>query len=239
MIAGAEAREMLITHPERTVYSVKRLMGRGVGDVQEELKLFPVPHWPKAASPSCKLQLGDKIMTPPEVSAHILRKLKEDAEDVLGADVTQAVITVPAYFNDAQRQATKDAGRIAGLEVLRLVNEPTAAALAYGLDKRKEGLVAVYDFGGGTFDISILRLHDGIFEVLATNGDTHLGGDDIDNLLLQHRARRHPERMGRGYFRQCRPGATAAPRRDPSQRSALLRALGDDRSGIRPAKIPA
>src|SRR6185369_3831755 len=120
----------------------------------------------------------------PEVSAYVLRKLKEDAEDVLGVDVTQAVITVPAYFNDAQRQATKDAGRIAGLDVLRLVNEPTAAALAYGLDKRKEGLVAVYDLGGGTFDISILSLHDGIFEVLATNGDTHLGGDDIDNLLL-------------------------------------------------------
>ncbi len=183
VIAGSEAREMLITHPERTVYSVKRLMGRGVGDVQEELKLFPF-HIVEGSESVLKLQLGDKIMTPPEVSAHILRKLKEDAEDVLGADVTQAVITVPAYFNDAQRQATKDAGRIAGLEVLRLVNEPTAAALAYGLDKRKEGLVAVYDFGGGTFDISILRLHDGIFEVLATNGDTHLGGDDIDNLLL-------------------------------------------------------
>ena len=188
VIAGAEAREMLITHPERTVYSVKRLMGRGVGDVQDELKLFPFHVIPLSTSEGSesvlKLQLGDKIMTPPEVSAYVLRKLKEDAEDVLGADVTQAVITVPAYFNDAQRQATKDAGRIAGLEVLRLVNEPTAAALAYGLDKRKEGLVAVYDLGGGTFDISILRLHDGIFEVLATNGDTHLGGDDIDNLLL-------------------------------------------------------
>jgi len=188
VIAGSEAREMLITHPERTVYSVKRLMGRGVSDVQDELKLFPfhvVPASDAEGSESViKLQLGDKVMTPPEISAHILRKLKEDAEDVLGAPVTQAVITVPAYFNDAQRQATKDAGRIAGLEVLRLVNEPTAAALAYGLDKRKEGLVAVYDFGGGTFDISILRLHDGIFEVLATNGDTHLGGDDIDNLLL-------------------------------------------------------
>ena len=183
VVAGSEAREMLITHPERTVYSVKRLMGRGVGDVQDELKLFPF-HVVEGSESVLKLQLGDKVMTPPEVSAYVLRKLKEDAEDVLGADVTQAVITVPAYFNDAQRQATKDAGRIAGLEVLRLVNEPTAAALAYGLDKRKEGLVAVYDLGGGTFDISILRLHDGIFEVLATNGDTHLGGDDIDNLLL-------------------------------------------------------
>jgi molecular chaperone DnaK len=183
VIAGAEARDLLITHPERTVYSAKRLMGRGVADVQEELRLFPF-HIVEGSESVIKLQLGERVMTPPEISAHILRKLKEDAEDVLGASVTQAVITVPAYFNDAQRQATKDAGRIAGLDVLRLVNEPTAAALAYGLDKRKEGLVAVYDFGGGTFDISILRLHDGIFEVLATNGDTHLGGDDIDNLLL-------------------------------------------------------
>ena len=183
VIAGSEARDMLITHPERTVYSVKRLMGRGFADVQDELKLFPF-RLAAGGESVLKLQLGEKIMTPPEISAHILRKLKEDAEEVLGATVTQAVITVPAYFNDAQRQATEDAGRIAGLDVLRLVNEPTAAALAYGLDKRKEGVVAVYDLGGGTFDISILRLHDGIFEVLATNGDTHLGGDDIDNLLL-------------------------------------------------------
>ncbi len=184
VIVGAEAREMLITHPERSVYSVKRLMGRDAADIQEELKLFPF-RLADASGSVLKLQLGDKVMTPPEVSAHILRKLKMDAEAELGTPITQAVITVPAYFNDAQRQATKDAGRIAGLDVLRLVNEPTAAALAYGLDKRKEGIVAVYDFGGGTFDISILRLHEGIFEVLATNGDTHLGGDDIDNLLLQ------------------------------------------------------
>ena len=184
VIVGAKAREMLITHPERSVYSVKRLMGRGAADVQEELKLFPF-RLADASGSVLKLQLGDKVVTPPEVSAHILRKLKLDAEAELGTTVTQAVITVPAYFNDAQRQATKDAGRIAGLDVLRLVNEPTAAALAYGLDKRKEGIVAVYDFGGGTFDISILRLHEGIFEVLATNGDTHLGGDDIDNLLLR------------------------------------------------------
>ncbi len=184
VIAGAEAREMLLTHPDRTVYSVKRLMGRGVDDIQEELKLFPF-HIVEGSESTIRLKLGGKMFTPPEVSAHILRKLKLDAEAELGVQITQAVITVPAYFNDAQRQATKDAGRIAGLEVLRLVNEPTAAALAYGLDKRKEGIVAVYDFGGGTFDISILRLHDGIFEVLATNGDTHLGGDDIDNLMLR------------------------------------------------------
>ena len=184
VIAGAEAREMLLTHPERTVYSVKRLMGRGPADVEEELKLFPF-RLARSSDSVLKLQLGERVMTPPEVSAHVLRKLKLDAEAALGAPVTQAVITVPAYFNDGQRQATKDAGRIAGLEVLRLVNEPTAAALAYGLDKRKQGIIAVYDFGGGTFDISILRLQEGIFEVLATNGDTHLGGDDIDNLLLR------------------------------------------------------
>ncbi|MEQ1947631.1 MAG: Fe-S protein assembly chaperone HscA [Bryobacteraceae bacterium] len=184
VIVGTEAREMLLTHPERSVYSVKRLMGRGLSDIQEELKLFPF-HLAKSSETVLRLDIGGKVMTPPQVSAHILRKLKEDAEAELGVPVTQAVITVPAYFNDAQRQATKDAGRIAGLEVLRLVNEPTAAALAYGLDKRNQGIIAVYDFGGGTFDISILRLHDGIFEVLATNGDTHLGGDDIDNLLLR------------------------------------------------------
>jgi molecular chaperone DnaK len=183
VIAGEQAREMLITHPERTVYSVKRLMGRGLADVGEEIKLFPF-RLAKGSESVLKLSLGEKIMTPPEVSAHVLLKLKNDAEAALGEPITQAVITVPAYFNDAQRQATKDAGRIAGLEVLRLVNEPTAAALAYGLDKRKDGIVAVYDLGGGTFDISILRLHDGIFEVLATNGDTHLGGDDIDHLLM-------------------------------------------------------
>jgi len=159
-------------------------MGRGLADVQDELKLFPF-RLEHGSDTVLRLRLGQRIMTPPEVSAHILRKLKHDAEAALGEPVTQAVITVPAYFNDAQRQATKDAGRIAGLEVLRLVNEPTAAALAYGLDKRNEGVIAVYDFGGGTFDISILRLHEGIFEVLATNGDTHLGGDDIDHLLMQ------------------------------------------------------
>src|SRR5579862_4581483 len=183
VVVGAEAREMLITHPERSVYSVKRLMGRDAADVQEELKLFPFRLADNSGS-VLKLQLGDKVVTPPEVSAHILRKLKADAEAELGTPVTKAVITVPAYFNDAQRQATKDAGRIAGLNVLRLVNEPTAASLAYGLDKKKNGIVAVYDLGGGTFDVSILKLQDGIFEVIATNGDTHLGGDDIDNLLI-------------------------------------------------------
>ena len=184
LIAGEPARELLLTNPEQTVYSVKRLMGRGVGDVQDELKLFPFRIEEDSES-VIKLKLGKRTFTPPEISAAVLRQLKDNAEAALGSPVTEAVITVPAYFNDAQRQATKDAGRLAGLEVLRLVNEPTAASLAYGLHKRKDGIIAVYDFGGGTFDISILRLHEGIFEVLATNGDTHLGGDDIDNLLLR------------------------------------------------------
>ena len=184
VLAGNAARRALITAPGRTVYSVKRLMGRGVADVSDELKLFPF-RIAEGSESVIHLELGERTFTPPEISALILRQLKKNAEAHLGEPVSQAVITVPAYFNDAQRQATKDAGRIAGLEVLRLVSEPTAAALAYGLDKRKEGVVAVYDLGGGTFDISILRLHDGIFEVLATNGDTHLGGDDIDNLLLR------------------------------------------------------
>ena len=184
LIAGEQARELLLTHPERTVYSVKRLMGRGVEDVKDELKLFPFRIAEDSES-VMKLKLGQRTFTPPEISAAVLRELKDNAEAALGTPVSEAVITVPAYFNDAQRQATKDAGRLAGLEVLRLVNEPTAASLAYGLDKRKDGVIAVYDFGGGTFDISILRLHEGIFEVLATNGDTHLGGDDIDNLLLK------------------------------------------------------
>ncbi len=184
IIVGNEARRMLITSPERTVYSVKRLMGRGVDDVQHELELFPF-HIAPGSESVIRLQLGEVQFTPPEISAFVLRQLKQNAEAYFGEPVTMAVITVPAYFNDAQRQATKDAGRIAGLDVMRLVNEPTAASLAYGLDKRENGIIAVYDLGGGTFDISILKLHDGIFEVLATNGDTHLGGDDIDNLLIR------------------------------------------------------
>jgi len=183
-IVGRAAVERLITHPERTIYSVKRLMGRGVGDVQDELKLFPF-HVAPGSDAVIHLELGGKKFTPPAVSALVLRQLKQNAEAFFGEPIEHAVITVPAYFNDAQRQATKDAGRIAGIQVMRLVNEPTAAALAYGLDKRQNGVVAVYDLGGGTFDISILKLHDGIFEVLATNGDTHLGGDDIDNLLMR------------------------------------------------------
>jgi Fe-S protein assembly chaperone HscA len=184
-VIGNAARNSLIETPERAVYSIKRLMGRGMEDIREELKLFPF-RLAEDMQPGevLRIKLGDKTFTPPEISALILRQLKRSAERFFGGPVAKAVITVPAYFNDAQRQATKDAGRIAGLEVLRLVNEPTAASLAYGLDKKQNGIVAVYDLGGGTFDISILKLHDGIFEVIATNGDTHLGGDDIDNLLI-------------------------------------------------------
>ena len=185
IVVGNPAAYYLATTPDRVIYSAKRLMGRGVEDVQEELKLFPF-HLAADIQPGevLRIQLGDQQYTPPEISAYVLRQLKRNAERYFGSPVTKAVVTVPAYFNDAQRQATKDAGRMAGLEVLRLVNEPTAAALAYGLDRQKEGIVAVYDLGGGTFDISILKLHEGIFEVIATNGDTHLGGDDIDNLLI-------------------------------------------------------
>jgi molecular chaperone DnaK (HSP70) len=180
VVAGEAARAILLQHPDRAIYSAKRLMGKGLQDVQNEnFRLAP------GSESVLRVIVGDRILTPPEVGAFVLRELKYLAEQSTGESYSKAVITVPAYFNDAQRQATKDAGRIAGLEVLRLVNEPTAAALAYGLDKRKNGIVAVYDLGGGTFDISILKLQEGIFEVLATNGDTHLGGDDIDNLLMQ------------------------------------------------------
>jgi Fe-S protein assembly chaperone HscA len=186
IIVGEPARRRLLTQPERTIYSVKRLMGRGTADVQDELRLFPFRIDP-ASKNVIRVMLGDKVFTPPEISAFILRELKNWAEVHFGEAVDRAVITVPAYFNDAQRQATKDAGKIAGLEVLRLVNEPTAAALAYGLHEKQRGKVAVYDLGGGTFDISVLKListSDGdIYQVLSTNGDTHLGGDDIDNLL--------------------------------------------------------
>jgi molecular chaperone DnaK len=186
IVVGEAARRRLLTQPERTIYSVKRLMGRGPADVQDELKLFPFRIDPSSKN-VIRVMLGEKAFTPPEISAFILRELKNWAEAHFGETVDRAVITVPAYFNDAQRQATKDAGKIARLEVLRLVNEPTAAALAYGLHEKQRGKVAVYDLGGGTFDISILKListTDGdIFQVLSTNGDTHLGGDDIDNLL--------------------------------------------------------
>ena len=186
IVVGEPAKRRLLTQPERTIYSVKRLMGRGPADVQDELKLFPFRIDPTSKN-VIGVRLGEKVFTPPQISAFILRELKNWAEAFFGEAVDRAVITVPAYFDDAQRQATKDAGKIAGLEVLRLVNEPTAAALAYGLHEKQRGRVAVYDLGGGTFDISVLKListsEGDIYRVLSTNGDTHLGGDDIDNLL--------------------------------------------------------
>jgi Fe-S protein assembly chaperone HscA len=182
VVVGEAARRQLARNASRTVYSVKRLMGRGYDDVKDELGRLPFAVTPQAEVVS--IRIGDREVTPPEVSAHVLRALKQRAEAHFGEPVERAVITVPAYFNDAQRQATKDAGRIAGLEVMRIVNEPTAASLAYGLQRLAEGIIAVYDLGGGTFDISILKVKDGVFEVLATNGNTHLGGDDFDRAMV-------------------------------------------------------
>ncbi|MBI3979554.1 MAG: Hsp70 family protein, partial [Chloroflexi bacterium] len=180
-LVGQIAKRQAVTNPENTIFSIKRFMGRKFEDaeVQRSMKMVP---YRVASAPNgdVRVVMGGKEYSPPEVSAQILRKMKEDAEAKLGEKITQAVITVPAYFNDSQRQATKDAGRIAGLEVLRIINEPTAASLAYGLEKKKDEVIAVYDLGGGTFDISILQLGEGVFEVKATNGDTHLGGDDFD-----------------------------------------------------------
>ncbi|MDO8357446.1 MAG: molecular chaperone DnaK [Nitrospirota bacterium] len=181
LIVGDAAKEHLTRNPERTVYSVKRFMGKGLADVQGELAYFPYSLTEQGGV--IRIKLGEKTYSPPQISAMILKELKQRAEAHLGESITKAVITVPAYFNDSQRQATKDAGMIAGLEVLRIINEPTAASLAYGLQEKTQGTIAVYDFGGGTFDISILKLKNGIFEVLATNGDTHLGGDDIDRRI--------------------------------------------------------
>ena len=220
---GNSARKVLIQTPERVIYSVKRLMGRDLKEIHDELKLFPFHLAGDVEEGEVpRIQLGELRFTPPEISAYILRQLKRNAERFFGAPVTQAVITVPAYFNDAQRQATKDAGRMAGLEVLRLVNEPTAAALAYGLDRAKVGTIAVYDLGGGTFDISILKLRDGIFEVQSTNGDTHLGGDDIDNLLLAIALNEiHAEH---GVDLRLHPGAVQAVRKAAIEAKILLSA---------------
>jgi len=182
VLVGAVAKRQLVRRPESTVYSVKRLMGRGYEDVKEELCYLPFKVLP--CEGIVKILIGSREVTPPEVSAIVLKSLKERAEAHFGESIEKAVITVPAYFNDSQRQATKDAGRIAGLDVVRIVNEPTAASLAYGLQRIREGVVAVFDLGGGTFDISILRVKDGVFEVLATNGNTHLGGDDFDRAIV-------------------------------------------------------
>src|SRR5437867_1577064 len=182
-VVGQVAKRQAITNPENTVFSIKRFMGRRYEEVLHEIKLVPYKVV-KAANGDARVDIRGKVYSPPEISAMILRKLKEAAEAYLGEKVSKAVITVPAYFNDSQRQATKDAGTIAGLDVLRIVNEPTAASLAYGLDRKKDEVIAVYDLGGGTFDISILEIGDGVFEVKATNGDTHLGGDDFDQRVI-------------------------------------------------------
>src|SRR6202165_5782592 len=182
-LVGQVAKRQAVTNPENTVFSIKRFMGRKFDEVNEEMKMVPY-QVVRASNGDARVNAMGKEYSPPEISAMILQKLKQAAEEYLGQSVTQAVITVPAYFNDAQRQATKDAGQIAGLEVMRIVNEPTAAALAYGLDKKKDETIAVYDFGGGTFDISILEVGEGVVEVKATNGDTHLGGDNIDQRII-------------------------------------------------------
>src|SRR6187401_1430708 len=182
-LVGQVAKRQAVTNPENTVFSIKRFMGRKYDEVNEEMKMVPY-QVVRASNGDARINAQGKEYSPPEISAMILQKLKQAADEYLGESVTKAVITVPAYFNDAQRQATKDAGQIAGLEVMRIVNEPTAAALAYGLDKKKDETIAVYDFGGGTFDISILEVGEGVVEVKATNGDTHLGGDNLDHRVI-------------------------------------------------------
>jgi molecular chaperone DnaK len=182
-LVGQAAKRQSVTNPKNTVYSIKRFMGRRYEEMAHEISMVPYDVV-RAANGDAQVKVSDKMYSPPEISAMILQKLKTDAEAFLGETITQAVITVPAYFNDSQRQATKDAGRIAGLEVLRIINEPTAASLAYGLDKKKDEKIAVFDYGGGTFDISVLDIGDGVFEVKATNGDTHLGGDDLDQAIM-------------------------------------------------------
>jgi Fe-S protein assembly chaperone HscA len=233
ILVGEGARRQLARRPADTVYSVKRLMGRGWEDVKDELRYLPFRVLP--AEGVVKLAVGDREVTPPEVSAVVLRALKERAEAHFGEPVERAVVTVPAYFNDSQRQATKDAGRIAGLDVVRIVNEPTAASLAYGLHRLGQGVVAVYDLGGGTFDISILRVRDGIFEVLATNGDTHLGGDDFDRVLmlwlLEDVQARHHVELERGCVELARDNEVLQELRLAAE-AAKIRLSGAERTTL-------
>src|SRR5688572_13361877 len=229
IFVGREAQRRLLTAPASAVYSVKRFMGRGIDDVREDASLLPFTVSGEAGG-GVRIGIAGRQFTPSEVSAFVLGELKRRAEDhfreqgEFDFEVDRAVITVPAYFNDAQRTATRDAGRLAGLEVLRIVNEPTAASLAYGLDKRDRGTIAVYDLGGGTFDISILRVQDGVFEVLATNGDTHLGGDDIDRVVT--------EMVLAEIAGSARQDPTSAPR-DPELPAETLQAI---RNGVIQAK---
>jgi molecular chaperone DnaK len=233
IVVGEAARRQLARRPNDTVYSVKRLMGRGWDDVKDELRYLPFRVLPGEGI--VKLAVGGREVTPPEVSAVVLRALKERAEAHFGGPIERAVITVPAYFNDSQRQATKDAGRIAGLEVLRIVNEPTAASLAYGLHRLGQGLVAVYDLGGGTFDISLLRVKEGIFEVLATNGDTHLGGDDFDRVLmlwlLEDVQSRHHAELDRDCLDLARDNEAMQELRLAAE-AAKIRLSSDDRTTL-------
>ena len=195
VLVGEPARRQAVTNPTRTISSIKRFMGRRHNEVSSEEKIVP---YEIIGGPQeyVKIKVGDQQHTPPEISAKTLRKLKESAESYLGHKVNKAVITVPAYFNDAQRQATKDAGQIAGLEVERIINEPTAAALAYGLDKKAQEKIVVFDLGGGTFDVSVLDVADGVFRVISTNGDTHLGGDDFDHVLIDYVAEQFQKDQG-------------------------------------------
>ncbi len=226
IVVGEDAKRQLVRRADRTVYSIKRFMGKGFDDVRGELRYFPFQIAP--SQEVVRVRIGDRELTPPEISALILKELKRRAETHLGQEVRQAVITVPAYFNDSQRQATKDAGRIAGLEVLRIVNEPTAACLAYGLQRKREGTIAVYDLGGGTFDISLLKVKEGIFEVLATNGNTHLGGDDFDRELVKLILREIQERHGVDVsgdseaMQEIRLGAEAAKVRLSTEERTVL-----------------
>ena len=222
-LVGQPAKRQAVTNPEKTIFAVKRLIGRRYDDpmVEKDKKLVPYKIT-RASNGDAWVEADGKTYSPSQISAFILQKMKETAESYLGQKVEQAVITVPAYFNDAQRQATKDAGKIAGLEVLRIINEPTAAALAYGLDKQKTGTIAVYDLGGGTFDVSILEIGDGVFEVKSTNGDTFLGGEDFDMRLVNLSRRRVPEGAGhRPAPRQARAAAAQGVGREGQDRAVL------------------
>ncbi len=214
-LVGQVAKRQAVTNPKQTIFSIKRFMGRRVDEVQEESRRVPYKIGP-GPNGLAAVEIAGKKYTPPEISAMILQKMKQTAEDYLGTKVEKAVITVPAYFNDAQRQATKDAGKIAGLDVVRIINEPTASALAYGLDKKKEEKVAVYDLGGGTYDISVLELAEGVFEVKSTNGDTHLGGDDFDQRVIDWLVAEFKKDQGIDLSKDAwRSSGSRKPRRRP------------------------